>query len=216
MSRDATAQESQEPLSAYEAKFHVGEHATVCGRVESGVYLRHSFRQPTYLNLDGEYPNHLFTIFIRREDRSQFPMPPERQYAAQHVCVTGVIEIGPSMRIRSADAISIRRGLPQRPGPPTDEPPRLIQCPPLRYPEELLQERAAVVDTVVLEVQVKADGTVGATPPRVLRSTHQALEQAALAAIADCRFRPGRVAGKPTALLVKVPFHFSVPRRDPP
>jgi hypothetical protein len=93
MSRDATAQESQEPLSAYEAKFHVGEHATVCGRVESGVYLRHSFRQPTYLNLDGEYPNHLFTIFIRREDRSQFPMPPERQYAAQHVCVTGVIEM---------------------------------------------------------------------------------------------------------------------------
>jgi hypothetical protein len=51
-------------LSAAETKDHIGEQATVCGKVASTRYAATTRRKPTFLNLDKPYPTQLFTILI--------------------------------------------------------------------------------------------------------------------------------------------------------
>ena len=56
---------SQKTLTATEAKAHVGEHATVCGKVVSTRWAESSRGSPTFLNFDqalsrpGLYAGHL-------------------------------------------------------------------------------------------------------------------------------------------------------------
>ncbi len=45
-------------LTAKEAAEHVGEVATVCGKVASATYAARSRGRPTFLNLDEPYPVH--------------------------------------------------------------------------------------------------------------------------------------------------------------
>jgi len=77
--------------SSYEAKQHIGESATVCGKIVSGHYSSSSRGQPTFLNMDGAYPNQVFTVVIWGESRHMFNSP-ESQYKNQSVCVSGDIE----------------------------------------------------------------------------------------------------------------------------
>ena len=51
-------------ISAQEAINHVGEVQTVCGIVASTKFSTRSRRQPTFLNLDQPYPNHIFTVLF--------------------------------------------------------------------------------------------------------------------------------------------------------
>ncbi len=53
-----------ERITARQAKDHVGEMETVCGKVVSARYASRSKGQPTFLNLDEPYPNEIFTIVI--------------------------------------------------------------------------------------------------------------------------------------------------------
>lgn len=78
------------PLSASEAKQHVGQEATVCGKVASARYAARSRGRPTFLNLDKPYPNEIFTIVIWSSDRPKFGQP-ETRYLDEQVCVTGRI-----------------------------------------------------------------------------------------------------------------------------
>jgi len=59
-------------LTAAEAKNHVGETATVCGKVVSARFASKSKGQPTFLNLDEPYPNHIFTVVVWGSDREKF------------------------------------------------------------------------------------------------------------------------------------------------
>jgi hypothetical protein len=77
-------------ITAAEAKDHVGQSATVCGRVVSARYAERSKGQPTFLNLDKPYPREIFTILIWGENRSKFGMP-ESKYRDAEICVTGQI-----------------------------------------------------------------------------------------------------------------------------
>lgn len=77
-------------LSAAEAKNHVGEKATVCGKVVSAQFAKDSKGQPTFLNLDQPYPNHIFTIVVWGSDRVKFGAI-EEKYRVKDVCVTGKI-----------------------------------------------------------------------------------------------------------------------------
>ena len=77
-------------IAATEAKSHVGERATVCGKVVSARYASTSKGQPTFLNLDEPYPKQVFTILIWGSDRARFGEP-ESKYRDQRVCVTGKI-----------------------------------------------------------------------------------------------------------------------------
>ena len=79
------------PLSPAEAKNHIGERATVCGKVASTHYAARTKGSPTFLNLDEPYPNQIFTILIWGSDRSRFDVP-ESTYDGKRVCVTGLIK----------------------------------------------------------------------------------------------------------------------------
>lgn len=77
-------------IGAREAKDHVGEVATVCGKVVSTHYASATKGQPTFLNLDEPYPKGIFTTLIWGNDRSKFGNP-DSKYRDTHVCVTGKV-----------------------------------------------------------------------------------------------------------------------------
>lgn len=77
-------------LTAHEAKDHIGEVHTVCGKVVSTRFASGSKGQPTFLNLDEPYPKEIFTILIWGNDRAKFGEP-ESKYKNADVCVAGKI-----------------------------------------------------------------------------------------------------------------------------
>lgn len=77
-------------ITAADAKNHIGERTTVCGKVVSSRYADRSKSQPTFLNLDEPYPKQIFTIVIWGDDRSKFGEP-ENKYSDKRICVTGKI-----------------------------------------------------------------------------------------------------------------------------
>jgi hypothetical protein len=77
-------------LTAAETKDHIGERATVCGKVASAHYAPGSKGQPTFLDLDKPHPHEVFTILIWGGDREKFGTP-ESRYRDTQVCVTGKI-----------------------------------------------------------------------------------------------------------------------------
>lgn len=81
---------AQKKLTAEEAKEHFGDNATVCGDVASTEHAASSKGEPTFLNLDKPFPNHIFTIVIWGENRGKFGKP-EEDYKGKRICVTGRI-----------------------------------------------------------------------------------------------------------------------------
>ena len=79
-------------LRASEAKHHIGQQATVCGRVASGRYVPTTHGSPTFLYLDKPYPNQPFTVIIWGQNRAKFKTP-ETTYRDKSICVTGRIGI---------------------------------------------------------------------------------------------------------------------------
>ena len=77
-------------ITAADAKDHIGDRATVCGKVAGTHYAKNSKGEPTFLNLDEPYPKEIFTILIWGSDRVKFGTP-ESEYKALQVCVTGKI-----------------------------------------------------------------------------------------------------------------------------
>jgi hypothetical protein len=81
-----------DPLTAKEAAKHVGESATVCGKVVSADYAQRTKGAPTFLNLDAAYPHQAFTILIWGSDREKFGAP-ETALMGKPICVTGTIRL---------------------------------------------------------------------------------------------------------------------------
>jgi hypothetical protein len=77
-------------ITAAEAKDHVGDRMTVCGKVASTHYAKSSKGEPTFLNLDEPYPKEVFAILIWGSDRGKFGTP-ESEYKSLRVCVTGKV-----------------------------------------------------------------------------------------------------------------------------
>lgn len=97
-------------ITADQAKGHVGETATVCGRVASTHYASRSRSRATFLNLGRAYPHQLFTVVIWGSSRARFGQP-EKQYRNKHVCVTGFISVyrgQPDMILRSPKQIRVK------------------------------------------------------------------------------------------------------------
>lgn len=81
---------AQKSLTAVQAKDHIGEQGTVCGKVVSTRYAESSPGKPSFLNFDQPYPNQVFTILIWGSDRAKFDEP-ETKYRGKQICVTGKI-----------------------------------------------------------------------------------------------------------------------------
>ncbi len=77
-------------ITTREAKNHVGEKATVCGRVVGIHFVSSGKGQPTFVHFDDQYPNQVFTLVIWGSDRPKFGRP-EDLYRNKDLCVTGKI-----------------------------------------------------------------------------------------------------------------------------
>ena len=86
----SSLQAQTKKLAATQAKDHIGERATVCGRVASTRYAERSKGEPTFINLDKPYPKQIFTIVIWGNDRQKFGNP-ESKYTDKSICVTAKI-----------------------------------------------------------------------------------------------------------------------------
>jgi DNA/RNA endonuclease YhcR with UshA esterase domain len=71
-------------LTTAEAKHHIGEQATVCGKVVSAQYAATTDGKPTFLYMDH------FTVVILGENRDKFGSP-EKTYREEAICVSGKI-----------------------------------------------------------------------------------------------------------------------------
>ncbi len=80
---------SAQTISASEAKNHVGEKATICGKVASERTATSSRGEPTFINLDAAYPNQVFTILVWGDDRQTVGKLPTE---GSRVCATGLIQ----------------------------------------------------------------------------------------------------------------------------
>jgi hypothetical protein len=80
---------SSQMISAADAKSHVGEKATVCGKIAGERTTTSSKGEPTFINLDAPYPNQIFTILIWSEDRPKIGTLPSE---GSRVCATGTIQ----------------------------------------------------------------------------------------------------------------------------
>ncbi|NIM49991.1 MAG: TonB family protein [Gemmatimonadales bacterium] len=98
-----------------------------------------------------------------------------------------------------------------RPGqvsPESAELPRVAWSPPLTYPPEMY--RAGIEGSVVLQAMVDTAGLVEQGSIRVLSSSHEAFEAAAIEMLGASRFLPGRAGERPIRALVRVPVKFQI------
>ncbi|PHN06696.1 DNA/RNA non-specific endonuclease [Flavilitoribacter nigricans] len=74
-----------------QAKAYMGTGNTinVCGQVVSSRYSRSG---NLWLNLDKQYPNQIFSVYIRKADLVNFPFDGEKHWLNQQVCFTGVVQ----------------------------------------------------------------------------------------------------------------------------
>jgi protein TonB len=92
---------------------------------------------------------------------------------------------------------------------PYEDPPEIIGNLTPVYPD--FAKRARVQGTVVLEVEVYADGVVGEIKvTRSVQSGPGGLDEAAIDAVRRIRFKPGREKGKPVNTTVIIPIEFKL------
>lgn len=80
---------SAQTFASSEAKNHIGERTTVCGKVASKRTASSSRGNPTFINLDAPYPNEDFTILIWGDDRPSVGQMPR---VGTRVCASGTIQ----------------------------------------------------------------------------------------------------------------------------
>jgi DNA/RNA endonuclease YhcR with UshA esterase domain len=89
-----------------EAGKHVGETATVTGRVDG---FHQSGKGNIFLNMGGKYPNQAFTAFIPASSAAQFSQA--QQYEGRTVAVSGKITLyhgKPEIIVTSPSQISLK------------------------------------------------------------------------------------------------------------
>lgn len=86
-------------------------------------------------------------------------------------------------------------------------------CQPPHYPDSL--RAAGIEGRVVVELVVDTSGQAEPGSVRVLSSTNPSFEAPARAALLTCRYRPGRIGGRPVRTRIQVPFYFTIPTRSP-
>jgi len=95
-------------FNTIQAQYHVGEKVTVCGTVVSTKYAEKS--GATFINLDRQFPDQIFTIAIWKQDRVNFSYKPEEFLKGKVICVSGEIKDNkghPQMDINNENSIII-------------------------------------------------------------------------------------------------------------
>ena len=139
-------------ITAVDAKNHIGEQATVCGKVAGSKTASSSKGEPTFINLDAAYPNQIFTILVWGDDRKSVGELPQ---VGSRVCATGLIK-----NYRGVPEIVIQSsGAPPRACAPTTKLPLFL---PAKLPKLRAFYVGANIRTKILYT-LQAD--MGRTPP---------------------------------------------------
>jgi endonuclease G len=84
-----------------------GERISVCGKV---VGSRYSRTGNLWLNLDKQFPNQIFSVFIRKKDLVNFSYDPKLELEYQVVCFEGTVDIfngTPTMNLEREEDVRI-------------------------------------------------------------------------------------------------------------
>ncbi len=95
-------------ISAFEARYNIGEVSRVYGRVYGTWYNNES--DDLLLFFGGEYPNQEFTMIIPGDIARRYSWRPERYFLGQHVYATGLItsfEGKPEMLVKRKNQLDI-------------------------------------------------------------------------------------------------------------
>lgn len=79
----------------------------VCGHV---VASRYSRKGHLWLNLDRQFPNQIFSIFIKKENLANFEYDLKERFINQNICVKGKVEDftdTPSITLKSQSKIDL-------------------------------------------------------------------------------------------------------------
>jgi len=91
-----------------------------------------------------------------------------------------------------------------------DEAPRLLDHPPLRYPEVMRQ--AGVEGRVVIEAVLDTTGRVERGSLRTIIGVHDLFDDAARDVVAASRYQPARHGGRAVRVRIQVPVAFTLQR----
>ena len=89
-----------------------GEEVTVCGTVVSTRYSRSG---NLWLNIDKRFPNHIFSVFVRKKDLPNFSYDPKSVLENKKVCISGEVENfsgTPTMNVAREERIQL--GIPEK------------------------------------------------------------------------------------------------------
>jgi len=99
---------SQGHFNTIQAKIHMGKNREiiVCGTV---VSMRKSKSGNIWMNLDKNFPNHVFSAYIPKDKVLGFPFNPMEQWSQKELCIEGVVQNfdnTPTIRIDRSKQIS--------------------------------------------------------------------------------------------------------------
>lgn len=77
-------------INTVQAQYNIGTKSSVCGTVVSTKFSEKS--GAVFLNLDKKFPNHIFSVTIWKDARTNFSYLPEVELKGKKICLTGRIE----------------------------------------------------------------------------------------------------------------------------
>jgi hypothetical protein len=98
-------------ITPSDAAKHVGERATVCGKIVGEHTAAQSRGRPMFINLDRAYPDQVFTVVVWDEDRASVGSLP----TSGDICVIGKITLYrgvPEIALRNAKSWSHKKAQP--------------------------------------------------------------------------------------------------------
>ncbi len=123
---------------------------------------------------------------------------------------TGFVALACAAALLAACKPGVQQPPESAPPPPTQ--PMAQETPPPAYPPELACRQ--IGGTTLLDVSLAANGF----PVKVVVVTgsgNKALDDAAVAAVREWKFRPATVRGRPTTSRLQVPIRFTPPNPPP-
>ncbi len=88
------------------------------------------------------------------------------------------------------------------------EPPKLVSYVQPEYPE--MARKAGIEGRVIVQVIVDENGNVVPGSARIIMSTNEIFNQAAIAAAYKCKFKPGKMGDRNVRVYMNIPFTFKL------
>jgi TonB family protein len=204
-------------ITQRDAKRHIGEVVTVCGRVTTHRCARP--KRTTYLDLETPYWVDGLSIAIPADKRLSFGTRVEDRYMFRHLCATGRVD-----REGKRSVVTVSQPDQLRIDSEPQSPPVLLEPMGVRgcddgvglpqpvsraqpeYPRDARASRREGI--VLLDGVVETDGRVAEVI--VVHSSAAEFDAAAVEAFKQWRFTPGTLAGKPVPVVVGVQLTFNL------